>query len=127
MMYKKCHYCDANLDHGETCDCRREAAKVNTDFAEVLKWAKTLEKKYPELAELREETMGGYKILRLPVMIGVKLGFIAAFDESIVNELRRQNYAVIYAKNQEEAQYWLLDTVKILKEHKNKKKAEGSA
>ena len=25
-MYRKCHFCGANLDPGEICDCREKAA-----------------------------------------------------------------------------------------------------
>ncbi|MCL2485914.1 MAG: hypothetical protein FWF32_07680 [Endomicrobia bacterium] len=33
MLFKKCKSCNANLDHGEICDCRKETAeKEKVDF-----------------------------------------------------------------------------------------------
>jgi hypothetical protein len=122
MKYKICRFCDAHLDCGESCDCRQEtSAEVKIDFAEVLKWAKTLEKKYPALANLKEEKLGTYTILRLPLKIGVKIGFIATFHKNIVDELRRQNYVVAAVENQDAAKYWLLDIVKTMKERNSAK------
>jgi len=37
MLFKKCKFCDANLDRGEICDCRKETAeKEKVDFEGLL-------------------------------------------------------------------------------------------
>jgi len=126
MKYKKCYYCNANLDHGEICDCRTEAAdKTKIDFADILSWAKANENKYPALTQLREETIGVSTILRLDVPLGGKCkkqGIIITSSKAIADMFRRDDYmAAVGADNNAVKKYLKEWAIKWAENHRKKK------
>ena len=114
MLYKKCGGCGANLDCGEICDCITNPPDKNKpDFSEILAWAKTNQKKYPALAQLKQESIDGTYILRLDVPFGgsKKQGLVITYDKNIADEFRCKDYAAAVVGENKTAQQYICDCV----------------
>ena len=95
----------------------------------LLAWAKTNAKKYPVLANITEESAGGFPLLKLDAQYGLHIGLVVAYSDDIAQALRQREeyagYAVAYADSYEAARACLLECASWVKQSSKLKRKRG--
>jgi len=125
-----CSYCRAEVEPGKLCDCGgRRYVLYSERTVRLLAWAKTNAKKYPVLAKIREESAGGFPLLKLDAQYGLHVGLVVAYSDDIAQALRQREdyagYAVAYAETYEAARACLLECASWVKTSERLKKRRG--